>query len=67
LSGSGFQTLAPSAENNPSVQNTDTDNLRNRQDRRPSNDRILKLEQKVEHLSRQIEKMVKLMNQIPSH
>ncbi len=63
----GVMSLAPSAENNPSAKNTDTHNLRDRQDRQPSNDRILELEQKVEHLSRQIEKMVKLMNQIPSH
>lgn len=55
-----------SVANYPSALNTDNQESINPIAPQPSKDRILELEQKVENLSRQIEKIVKLMNPNPA-
>ncbi len=59
----GVMSSASCAINNPSAHSVDNQDSKNPKAPQPSNDRILALEQKVENLSHQIEKIVKLLDQ----
>jgi hypothetical protein len=63
----GVMSAVSSVANKPSSHNTDNQKSTNPKGPRASNDRILALEQKLESLSRQVEKIITLINQNPSH
>jgi hypothetical protein len=58
----GVMSSASCVADNPSAPSIDNQDSKNPKALQPSNDRILALEQKVENLSHQIEKIVKLMD-----
>ena len=59
----GVMSSASCVINNPSAHSVDNQDSKNPKAPQPSNDRILALEQKVENLSHQIEKIVELLDQ----
>jgi hypothetical protein len=63
----GVMSAASSVASNPSSHNTGNQESINPKGPEASNDRILALEQKLESLSRQVEKIVTLINQNPPH